>query len=60
MYECFHCCKRAVIWDADFSFEDYGEDGEGIVHTCHCTNFGASIIYYIPIDVQEDDEPVIN
>ena len=24
MYECFHCCKRAVIWDTDFDFSDFG------------------------------------
>lgn len=32
MYECFHCCKRTVIWDNDFSYEDMGYDGDGIVH----------------------------
>ena len=32
MYECFHCGARAVIWDADFNFEDYGLEGEGIIH----------------------------
>ena len=31
MYECFHCRMRAVIWDCDYSFEDYGDfDGDGI------------------------------
>lgn len=24
MYECFHCGARAVIWDCDFDFEDFG------------------------------------
>lgn len=24
MYECFHCLTRGLIWDADFTFEDYG------------------------------------
>ena len=55
MYECFHCLQRAVIWDGDFSFEDYGEPGEGIIHECHCTNFGAHITYMIRLD-DEDDE----
>ena len=31
MYECFHCGHRAVIWDCDFSYEDYGYEGDGIV-----------------------------
>ena len=36
MYECFHCCTKSVIWDADFDFSDFGYEGEGIVHMCHC------------------------
>jgi transcription elongation factor Elf1 len=43
MYECLHCGKRAVIWDNDFSFEEMGYDGDGIVHVCHCTHCGAEI-----------------
>lgn len=56
MYECFHCGHRAVIWDSDFSFEDCGYDGEGIVQFCHCTHCGAEIEYRIPIDTGEDDD----
>lgn len=47
MYECFHCGKKAVIWEADFSAEEYGYDDDGIVHCCHCTNCGAEIEYRI-------------
>lgn len=54
MYQCFHCGEEAVIWCADFSFEDYGIPGEGIVHVCRCTNCGADIEYYISVD--EDEE----
>lgn len=50
MYECFHCLKRAVIWDADFDFSDFGYDGEGIVHMCHCTNCGAEVEYRISVE----------
>ena len=49
MYECFHCGARAVIWDNDFDFEDYGYEGTGIVHVCHCTNCGAEIEYAVKI-----------
>ena len=49
MYECFHCLARAVIWDSDFSFEDFGQEGDGIVHICHCTNCGAEIEYWVPL-----------
>ena len=53
MYECFHCGQKAVIWDSDFSFEDYGYDGEGIIHVCHCTHCGAEIEYKIAIDEED-------
>lgn len=56
MYECFHCGARAVIWDNDFSFEDYCEDGEGIIHECHCTNCGALITYRISLEEDIDEE----
>lgn len=56
MYECFHCCARAVIWDADFTFEDVGLEGEGIVHFCHCSNCGAQIEYYISLEDEDDSD----
>jgi hypothetical protein len=46
---------RAVIWDNDFSFEDYCEEGEGIMHECHCTNCGARITYRISTDNEESE-----
>ena len=55
MYECFHCGCKAVIWDADFSFEDEGIEGEGIIHHCHCTNCGAEITYFIAINQEGED-----
>lgn len=55
MYECFHCGCRSVIWQSDFEFADYGMDGEGIVHICHCANCDADIEYYVPYS-NEDDE----
>lgn len=53
MYECFHCGCKAVIWDSDFSFEDMGLEGDGIVHICHCQTCGAEIEYRIPIEEEE-------
>lgn len=55
MYECFHCGKKTVIWDSDFNFEDYGYEGEGIVHICHCTNCGAEIEYRISLEEEDTD-----
>lgn len=51
MYECFHCGMRKVIWDGDFDFSDYGEEGKGIIHECHCENCGARITYRVPNDM---------
>ena len=57
MYECFHCLSRFVVWDCDFSFEDFGYEGKGIVHICHCANCGAEIEYDVPIiNLYEDEE----
>lgn len=55
MYECFHCGERSVVWDNDFSYEDYGYEGDGIVHECHCTHCGAMITYMIPLADTGDD-----
>lgn len=54
MYECFHCGARAVVWSADFSFEDLAYEGEGIVHICHCSNCGAEIEYRIRTDGEDE------
>lgn len=55
MYKCFHCGCETVVWQSDFDFEDYGYEGEGIVHVCHCSNCGADIEYRIPMG-KEDEE----
>lgn len=54
MYECFNCLTRSVVWDADYDFKDFGYEGEGIVHICHCTKCGARIEYDVPS--QSEDE----
>ena len=54
MYECFHCLNRTVIWQSDFSFEDYGMEGEGIVHVLSCGTCGATIEYFIPFEESEE------
>lgn len=53
MYECFHCLTKGVIWDSDFNLEDYGIEGDGIVHACHCVNCGADITYILRFDEDE-------
>ena len=56
MYQCFHCLCNSVIWDSDFTFEDFGYEGEGLVQMCHCTNCGAEIEYRIPLSTNEEDK----
>lgn len=48
IYECFHCGEKAVIWDGD-----YREEGEGIIHECHCTNCGARVTYRISLEGED-------
>lgn len=58
IYECFHCGKRAVVWQSDFAFEDLGYEGEGLVQMCHCTNCGADIQYMIRYDEDDIEEAI--
>lgn len=56
MYECFHCGQRAVIWDCDYDFSDFGYEGTGIVQVLHCECCGAEIEYMIRFDSEDDCE----
>ena len=46
---CWHC-GTPMIWGADFSFEDYGMDGEGIVSNFSCPNCPATAEVYLSIE----------
>ena len=56
MYQCFHCGCMSVIWDSDFDFDDFGYEGEGVVHICHCCNCGAEIEYKCSNNPEEENE----
>ena len=56
LYQCFHCLQYSVAWDGDFDFQDYGEDGPGIIHECHCMNCGAEITYRCPANPEEKEQ----
>ena len=60
MYECFNCREKMVVWDADYSFEEYCLEGEGIVHHLHCGNCGAEIDYYCATGDPETDDRELN
>lgn len=54
--KCFNCLKDSVIWQNDFSFEDFGKEGEGIVHTFTCMNCGAEIYYFVPLGEKDEEQ----
>ncbi len=37
LMRCWHCGTE-MVWGADFSFDDYGYDGDGIVSSFSCGN----------------------
>ena len=43
---CWHC-NHKLIWGADFNFEDYNLEGEGIVSTLSCSNCEAHVEVYL-------------
>lgn len=53
-YRCFNCGAFTVVWDSDFSFEDCGYIGDGLVHMLHCNNCGAKIEYRISDEVENE------
>lgn len=59
MYECFHCGNKTVSWMSDYTFDDFGYEGEGIVQVCHCSSCEADIYYHIHLE-KEDIEEVQN
>lgn len=54
MHKCFHC-GGDVIWQNDFSFEDFGYEGEGLVHILRCSKCGAEIEYRIADDEEDNN-----
>lgn len=56
MFECFHCGDRTVVWGGDFDPEDYGLEGEGVIHELHCSNCDADIIYYVIEREEKSDD----
>lgn len=42
-------CGGDMFWQCDFSFDDYGLEGEGIIATLLCSNCGATADFYTAI-----------
>ena len=52
--KCWHCGEE-VIWGGDHSFEDYGEEGEGIVSNLSCSNCEATYLCSLPLEEEAED-----
>lgn len=54
---CWHCGEDTpMIWGSDFSFEDIGLDGDGIVSFFTCSKCKCYAEVYLPFN--EDEEEV--
>ena len=43
-------CSHDLIWQCDYSYEDFGLEGDGIVAILHCPNCEASWEGYWPME----------
>ena len=48
LMRCWHCGKE-MIWGADFTYEDYGMDGDGIVSNFSCPDCPTTAEVYLSI-----------
>ena len=55
--KCWHCGTE-LTWGGDFTFEDYGLDGEGIVSNLSCPNelCKAYVEVYLELKDEEDKD----
>ena len=47
--KCWYC-RENMIWGADFDYEDYCLEGEGIVSNFSCTGCEATTEFYLPLN----------
>lgn len=51
--QCYYCGAFAVGIVADFTFEDFDLQGDGLIYVCRCGNCGSVIEYRIREDEDE-------
>lgn len=54
MAKCWFCGNE-LIWQSDFSFEDYGLEGEWIVAVLVCSGCGSTFEGYNRLDEEEEE-----
>ena len=47
-------CNSKLIWNCDYSFEDYGMEGEGIIATLSCSGCNALFEGYLSFESEEE------
>lgn len=52
--KCWFCCSE-LIWNNDFSFEDYGLENEGVVAVLSCSNEECGAIFEGYLEFKEGD-----
>ena len=50
---CYYCGEKAVGWIGDGTFEEYFNEGDGIVASYICQNCQALIEVYVPLEEEE-------
>ena len=48
--ECWHC-RENLVWNNDYSYEDYGLENEGIVTVLHCSNENCNAYVEVHLDL---------
>ena len=48
-------CGHKLIWEGDYSLEDFGGEGEGIVATLHCPNCNADVYCVLNCEDEENE-----
>ena len=48
-------CGHKLIWGCDYSLEDFGGEGDGIVAVLHCSNCNADVYCVLNFDDEEND-----
>lgn len=49
-------CGNPLIWNNDFSYEDYGLEGEGIIAVLSCSNKDCGAVFEGALDLEKREE----